>query len=73
MQGKLPLYLPATEIRIGRSDSSVSQDLELNGLGIAREHAVIRVPKGKTSECRALESFPGATTYINGRPVIPSV
>lgn len=40
--GRLPVLLPTrASVRIGRSDSGRKNDVELNGLGIAKEHCVI--------------------------------
>jgi len=54
MQGQLPLLLPqGSEVRIGRSDSSLRNHLEINGLGIAREHCAIRSVAASSSGAAA--------------------
>jgi len=65
MQGQLPLPLPAKDVRIGRSDSETPQDLEVNGLGIALDHAIISPGDGATG--RVLATLPGAVCYVNGK------
>ncbi|XP_065651766.1 kinesin-like protein KIF13A isoform X6 [Hydra vulgaris] len=59
------VYYLLSHTKIGRSDAPVTQDIVLNGLGIASEHCIIDIE----DEITYLQPLEGARTCVNGQVV----
>ncbi len=70
MNALLVYYLKERTL-IGRPDAEVEQDIQLSGVGIMPEHAVIEIDRhaGEIWMEPAAGSGGGARTYVNGRPI----
>ncbi|GAM19663.1 hypothetical protein SAMD00019534_028380 [Acytostelium subglobosum LB1] len=67
MSESLLYYLKEGETKIGRSDAEATQDIVLNGLGIAKEHCIIESRNGIVTIIPVLEETrPHSSIFVNG-------
>lgn len=66
MNALLVYYLKERTL-IGRPDSTEEVDIQLSGVGIMPEHAVIDIDREHNEIW--METLNGARTYVNGRPI----
>lgn len=70
MNALLVYYLKETTL-IGRPDNVHEQDIQLSGVGIMPEHAIIKIDKQNNQIW--MEPINGARTYVNGEQVTEPV
>lgn len=71
MNALLVYYLKERTL-VGRPDAEVEQDIQLSGVGILPQHAVIEIDRSRGEiwmESVASDSSTSARTYVNGRAI----
>jgi kinesin family member 1 len=61
------LLAPGTALTVGRKDAETPKDVRLGGIGVAKDHAIIRA--AEDGSLTVEPQTPGAKVFVNGDPI----